>query len=76
MKDLLDLLCCPESGQALQPAPPDLIKRLNMQRAAGTLRNRAGDMPAPFESALMTLDGSRIYPVRDGIPVLLIPEIL
>ncbi len=76
MKELLELLCCPETGQSLQPAPEDLIIRLNSQRAAGTLKNRAGALPDPFEGALMTLDGSRIYPIRNGIPVLLIPEIL
>jgi uncharacterized protein len=76
MKELLELLCCPESGQALHPAPPDLIARLDAQRSAGTLKNRAGALPEPFEAALITLDGSRIYPVRNGIPVLLVGEIL
>ena len=76
MKELLELLCCPESGQALQPAPPDLITRLESQRKSGTLKNRGGTLPEPFEGALITLDGSRIYPVRSGIPVLLVSEIL
>lgn len=76
MKELLDLLCCPESGQPLQPAPDDLIVRLHASLKAGTLKNRAGNAPDPFEAALVTLDGSRIYPVRDGIPVLLVSEVL
>jgi uncharacterized protein len=76
VKDLLNLLCCPESGQALHVAPQDLIERLAAQRIAGTLKNRAGAVPQPFDSALITLDGSRIYPVRDGIPALLVTEIL
>ena len=76
MKELLELLCCPESGQSLQRAPDDLITRLNAQREAGTLKNRAGALPEPFEGALMTIDGSRIYPIRSGIPVLLVSEIL
>ena len=76
MKAFLEMLCCPESGQALHLAPQDLIERLHARLKAGTLVNRAGVAPAPFEAALVTLDGSRIYPVRDGIPVLLIPEVL
>jgi uncharacterized protein len=76
MNELLDLLCCPETGQALQLAPQDLIDRLEARRKAGTLQNRAGALPDPFTEALVTLDGSRIYPIRDGIPVLLVSEIL
>jgi uncharacterized protein YbaR (Trm112 family) len=76
VKELLPFLCCPETGQALQPATPDLVKRLQEQCKAGMLKNRAGAAPDPFEDLLVTLDGSRIYPVRDGIPVLLLSEIL
>ena len=76
MKEFLDLLCCPETGQALQLAPQDLIERLEAKRRSGTLQNRAGAVPDPFASALVTMDGSRIYPIRDGIPVLLVSEIL
>jgi len=76
MNVLLDLLRCPETGQRLSPAEPSLIARLQTSLKAGTLKNRGGAIPEPFESALVTLDGSHIYPVRDGIPVLLIQEIL
>lgn len=76
MNPLIDLLCCPESGQALQPAPADLIERLQASAKAGTLKNRSGEVPEAFEAALVTQDGSRIYPVRDGIPALLVQEIL
>ena len=76
MKELLPFLCCPETGQPLQPAAPDLIKRLQEQCKTGMLKNRAGVSPDPFEELLVTLDGSRIYPVRGGIPVLLLSEIL
>lgn len=76
MKSLIDLLCCPESGQSLQPAPQDLVERLQASLKAGTLKNRGGAIPEPFEAALVTMDGSRIYPIRDGIPVLLVTEAL
>ena len=76
MNVLIDLLRCPETGQRLLPAETSLIARLHASSKAGTLRNQAGAVPEAFESALITLDGSRIYPVRDGIPVLLIGEAL
>jgi uncharacterized protein len=76
MNVLLDLLRCPETGQRLLPAEPSLIGRLQASAKAGTLRNQGGSIPEPFESALVTLDGSRVYPVRDGIPVLLVGEAL
>lgn len=76
MKTVLDLLCCPESGQSLQPAPQDLVDRLHASLKAGTLKNQGGAVPEPFEAALVTQDGSRIYPIRGGIPSLLVTEAL
>jgi uncharacterized protein YbaR (Trm112 family) len=74
--DLLDLLRCPETGLRLSAAPADLVSRLQAALKAGTLKTRSGNVPEPFESALMTQDGSRIYPIREGIPVLMISEAL
>lgn len=73
---MIELLRCPETHQALEPAPRDLVGRLLSLREAGTLRTRAGAVPDVFEGALITLDGSRIYPVREGTPVLLADEAL
>ena len=39
---LLNLLCCPESRQALQLADAPLVQTLNQKSAAGALKNRAG----------------------------------
>ena len=76
MTELLELLRCPETGLRLSVAPPDLVTRLQAALKAGTLKTRTGNIPEKFESALVTQDGSRIYPVRDGIPVLMISEAL
>jgi uncharacterized protein len=55
--DFLALLRCPLTMQPLRLAPPDLLARL----------------PVPLDAALVREDGAVVYPIRDGIPVLL-PE--
>jgi uncharacterized protein YbaR (Trm112 family) len=67
--ELLEILRCPETLQKLSPAPPELIERL----ASGPLRNRGGS-PVKLEAGLVREDGAVIYPVKDGIPVMLIDE--
>ena len=50
----------------------DQLQRLNAAIEAGTLTNREGKQPTqPLTEALVTDDGKRVYPVVDGIPVLL-----
>ena len=72
---LLPLLCCPLSRQPLAPAPPELLARLETERAAGTLRNRAGQpLAAPIDAGLVRADGALFFPVRSGIPLLVAEE--
>jgi len=73
--DLLDILRCPETGQTLRLAPPELIKKLEAAREAGGIVNRAGGRIAePLAAGLVREDGLVFYPVREGIPVMLIDE--
>jgi len=73
--DILDILRCPESGQTLRLAPPELIRNLEGRRAAGGIRDRAGkQIGEPFAAGLLREDGLVFYRVRDGIPILLIDE--
>jgi uncharacterized protein YbaR (Trm112 family) len=66
---------CPESHQPLRPAGRELLDRLEGERQHGLLRNRAGEtVTAPFDDGLLREDGAVLYPVRDGIPILLIEE--
>ena len=72
---LLDILCCPETRGALKLADDACLASLNQTISAGTLTNVAGEkISEPMEQALVTEDGSRAYPVREGIPVLLSDE--
>jgi uncharacterized protein YbaR (Trm112 family) len=74
-QDLLDILVCPESRQAVAPAPDDLIERLNGEIEAGSLRNRGGEkVEDTIAEGLLREDGKILYLVDDGIPVMLVEE--
>lgn len=76
-KDLLDILCCPESHQELRLAGPEEVSELNAAIGKGEATNAAGRIVRePVEGALVRADGRRAYPVRGGIPVLLVDEAL
>ena len=73
--ELLQILVCPESKQALKEADADLVQRLNVAAAAGSVRNRAGEVARqPMDGGLVREDGEFLYPVREGIPIMLIDE--
>lgn len=72
--ELLKLLCCPETRQALHEAEAPLVEKLNQQIAAGSLKNRAGRLVAEkLNGGLAREDGRFLYPIRT-IPVLLVDE--
>lgn len=71
-KRLLSILCCPLTHKGLTLARADQLKRINAGIAAGRLVNRDGEaLSDVLKEALVTDDGKLMYPVRDGIPVLL-----
>lgn len=74
-KRLLEILCCPVTKLPLQLLDTEKLAQLNRAISAGQLRNH-GDQSPPenFLEALVTRDGRRVYPVREGIPVLLEEE--
>lgn len=74
-KDLLEILACPESHQPLALASAEELARVNAAIAAGGVRNAGGEeVREPLEAGLVREDGQRVYPIRDGIPVLLVDE--
>lgn len=74
-KDLLAILCCPETKQDIHLAEDSLIERLNDQVARGELRNKANQaVKEKLDGGLIRADRKILYPVRDDIPVMLIDE--
>lgn len=73
--ELLDILVCPETRQAVRLADDDLVARVNASVEAGDLTNRAGEpVDAPVDGGLLREDGRVLYPIRDGIPIMLLDE--
>ena len=73
--ELLEILVCPETKQPVAPASDEVLEKVNAEIRAGRLRNRGGETVAePISEALVREDGKILYPVDDGIPVMLIEE--
>ena len=71
-KKLLNILCCPVTHKGLSLARAELLGSVNSAIGEGALRNLEGVvLDEPLKEALVTDDGKHLYPVRDGIPVLL-----
>lgn len=74
-KELLDMLCCPETKQDVSLADPALIASLNRDIEAGRLKNRGGEpVKEKLDSGLIRADRKVLYPVREDIPIMLIDE--
>ena len=72
---LLEILCCPITRRPLRVLPADVLQRVNAAIATGKVRNQGGSgILEPLQDALVTTEGDLVYPVRDGIPVLLEEE--
>jgi uncharacterized protein YbaR (Trm112 family) len=69
--DLLSILCCPETHHPLSLAPAAVLDRV----WAEILPDRRGAPPTgPLEGGLLRADGRLLYPIRAGIPIMLVDE--
>ena len=74
-KRLLTILRCPVSHKGLSVLKKDKLDKVNTAIAAGKVSTDEGvRLEQPLAEALITDDGKRLYPVNDGIPVLLESE--
>ena len=74
-KRLLTILRCPVTHKGLSVLRKDKLEKVNAAIAAGNVSTQGGaQLAEPLTEALVTDDGKRIYPVADGIPVLLEDE--
>jgi uncharacterized protein len=72
---LLATLACPLDHTSLTLAGDQLVTRINRAIAAGRIENRGGRrIEQPIDGGLLRADKKLLYPILDGIPVLLADE--
>ncbi len=73
--ELLALLVCPETHQDVALATPLEIAQINEAIRKGLVKTAADVLvEQPVEGALIRADRTIAYPIRDGIPVMLVSE--
>jgi uncharacterized protein YbaR (Trm112 family) len=74
-RKFIEMLRCPVTRQPVEAMPRHRLRALNEAIAAGGARRVDGTtVQDALQAALVTRDGRRAYPVRDGIPVMLADE--
>jgi len=74
-KDLIEFVACPATHQAVREADRATLDRVNQRIASGECTNKGGKkVEEPLAEALVTADGKLLYPIREGILVMMIDE--
>jgi len=74
-EELLKILACPETKEPVSLAPKELVSKINTAIGLKTVTNRGGKpVTEPIDAGLIRADGKYLYPIRKGIPVMLIEE--
>ncbi len=69
---LLEMLACPISKQPLAMLSDEKRHALNAQIQSGLVTNIGGEtLKTALEQALITHNGTTIYPLENGIPIML-----
>lgn len=70
---LVRILCCPATRQSLRSADDETVARLNARIPGGNLSDKSGEVVKDvFDAGLVREDGKVLYPVRKGVPILLV----
>jgi uncharacterized protein len=73
--ELLEILVCPETKEPVGLADEALLERVNRAVSEGSLETRGGErVEERLDGGLVREDGKILYPIRDGIPIMLIDE--
>lgn len=74
-KELLAILCCPDTKQDVTLAADSLIASLNARIEKGEVKNKSGQLVREkLDGGLIRADQKILYPIREDIPVMLIEE--
>ncbi len=74
-KELLAILCCPDTKQDVTLAGDGLIASLNARIEKGEVTNKSGQpVSEKLDGGLIRADRKILYPIREDIPVMLIEE--
>ncbi len=74
-KELLAILCCPETKQEVSLAEETFVAELNARIGKGEIKNKAGQpVKEKLDGGLVRADKKILYPIRESIPVMLIEE--
>ena len=73
--ELVEILVCPETKQPVSLASAEQLAAINDKVRDGSLRNRGGEaVKTALSEGLVREDGRVVYPVDEGIPVMLVEE--
>ena len=74
-KELLEILACPETKEPIHVADQALVDEVNARIERGELTNRGGArVERTIDGGLVREDRKYLYPIEDGIPIMLIDE--
>jgi len=75
LKPMTHVYRCPETHQALDELDAENLRKVNEAVRAGALKNHAGEtIQKIIDGGLVNADQTYIYPMRDGVPNLLIDD--
>jgi len=74
-KQLLEILRCPQDQSPVSVAESQMIANLNDAIRRGNVRNIGGQrLQHPIDGGLVRQRGDVLYPIQEGIPVMLPDE--